>query len=131
MAEFTEEHPDLIVTGSTALSTQGDVFHPEHPRASRQEARLNSLLATSASLILPHLRLGSARDAQSLPRLQALGVTHVLNLTSSPCEPSVVASNIICKQLPLKDNETQDLLAALPTALAFIGKSNVPYANDH
>lgn len=73
----------------------------------------------SASYILDFMIIGSESNAQDLCFLDREKITHVLNLTSTPSKPEVLASRV-CLQIKLLDSPTQDILAHIPAAIDFI-----------
>lgn len=102
--------PTLSLTGSpkTAPCLREDLF---------LSPQLPSLPPTQ---ILPHLYLGMARDSSNLPSLEDLGITAILNVSSS-C-PIHFDKVFKYKRISVEDAYDEDLLSTFKDAAAFIGK---------
>jgi len=72
-----------------------------------------------ASEILPYLFIGNQRDASNRERLDELGVTHILNVTSH-LPLSFENEGIIYKRLPATDSGSQNLKQYFSEAISFI-----------
>ncbi|XP_076061354.1 dual specificity protein phosphatase 10-like [Oratosquilla oratoria] len=89
---------------------------PGLPPSPSNEAAIEQAPAT---LVLPFLYLGNARDAQDLCKLQALGITRVLNVTSHV--PGFHENSGLCyKTLPAMDSGHQNLRQYFDEAIRFI-----------
>lgn len=69
--------------------------------------------------ILPHLYLGSARDAARKEQLQQLGITALLNVTQF-C-PNLFQEVFEYKCIPVRDTGCEDIGAYFQEAINFIG----------
>jgi len=72
-----------------------------------------------ASEILPYLFIGNQRDAANRERLNELGVTHILNVTSH-LPQHFENEGITYKRLPATDNGSQNLKQYFSEAINFI-----------
>lgn len=72
------------------------------------------------SEVLPHLYIGNAENASNQSLLKELGVTAVLNVSSST--PKYFESSFEYKQICVLDNHHADLLSQLNSAIEFIGR---------
>ena len=72
-------------------------------------------------MIWDFLIIGSEANAHDLAFLDREKITHVLNLTTTPSRPEVLASRS-CRQIMLQDSATQDILSFIPTAIEFMRK---------
>lgn len=73
-----------------------------------------------ASKVLPFLYLGNSKDAEDLSRLQDLGTTCVLNVTSQ-LPGYHKERGITYKQIPATDSGHQNLKQYFEEAFEFIG----------
>ena len=85
-----------------------------------EQARQEDILNQAASQVLPYVLLGGERDANNVEMLRQRGITHILNLTLSPC-PREALEKFNCVHIPLQDNCNQEILPILPKAIDFIG----------
>lgn len=81
--------------------------------------------AEAISDILPHLCLGSWRDAENLATIRAKGITHILNVAKELPPASEIAamdavSGVVKKHIPLVDAHSQDILSHFEAAFDFI-----------
>jgi predicted protein tyrosine phosphatase len=72
----------------------------------------------SPARVLPYLLVGGREDAEDLPRLLQLGVTHVLNAAASL--DATHAEHFLYLKLDLDDDDDEDVAAAFAMAIAFI-----------
>ena len=70
--------------------------------------------------ILPFLYLGSAKDATNIESLRQMGITAILNITTT-C-PNVFESEFEYMSIKVEDSPQTDLLSRLDQAIAFIGR---------
>lgn len=77
--------------------------------------------------VLPFLYLGNSKDADDRDGMTAIGVTRVLNVTTSQQSPSPTmdhrASGVVYKRLSVLDNGHANLKQYFEEAFEFIGKS--------
>ena len=73
------------------------------------------------SFILENLVMGRKEDASNIIWLRENGVTHILNVCH---EPPIEEAKELCqvKHFPLSDHSHENILGALPEAIAFIGE---------
>jgi len=76
-------------------------------------------LFSHSKMIWDFLIIGSEANAHDLAFLDREKITHVLNLTTTPSRPEVLASRS-CRQIMLQDSATQDILSFIPTAIEFM-----------
>jgi len=80
--------------------------------------------------VLPFLYLGNRKDADDRDGMTSIGVTRVLNVTTSQQSPSPVmdqrASGVVYKRLSVLDNGHANLKQYFEEAFDFIGESVVP-----
>lgn len=72
----------------------------------------------SPARVLPYLLVGGREDAEDLPRLLQLGVTHVLNAAASL--DAAHAAHFLYLKLELDDDDDEDVASAFAAAIAFI-----------
>lgn len=72
------------------------------------------------SFIWGFMAIGGECNAHDVGLLDRERITHILNLTPTPCLPAVIASGRTCHQIRLLDSQSQDLLSILPSAIDFI-----------
>lgn len=76
--------------------------------------------------VLPFLYLGNSKDADDRDGMIAIGVTRVLNVTTSQQSPSPTmdhrASGVVYKRLSVLDNGHANLKQYFEEAFEFIGK---------
>lgn len=76
--------------------------------------------------VLPFLYLGNSKDADDRDGMTAIGVTRVLNVTTSQQSPSPAddrrASGVVYKRLSVLDNGHANLKQYFEEAFEFIGK---------
>jgi len=76
--------------------------------------------------VLPFLYLGNSKDADDRDGMTAIGVTRVLNVTTSQQSPSPTmdhrASGVVYKRLSVLDNGHANLKQYFEEAFEFIGK---------
>ena len=80
-------------------------------------------LGAAPTLVTPHVLLGDREHARSLELLQALGVTHVLNVSLEVPNFHLRCGHLLYNRLPVRDNDPAFRLAGeqlLPQALAFV-----------
>ena len=65
------------------------------------------------------MAIGSEANANDITLLNSHNITHVLNVTPNECLEEVTNSRVIL-QIPINDNQTQDILCYLEQALEFI-----------
>lgn len=100
--------PTLSLTGS-----------PKTAPCLREDLFLSPQLPTlPPTQILPHLYLGMARDSSNLPSLEDLGITAILNVSSS-C-PIHFDKVFKYKRISVEDAYDEDLLSTFKDAAAFI-----------
>ena len=68
--------------------------------------------------MLPYLLVGGREDAEDLPRLLQLGVTHVLNAAASL--DATHEAHFLYLKLELDDDDDEDVASAFAAAIAFI-----------
>jgi len=68
--------------------------------------------------ILPYLYVGGQVDAEDLPKLKSMGITHILNAAASL--DSVHEDQFLYLRSDLDDDEDEDVVAAFDDAFAFI-----------
>jgi hypothetical protein len=88
-------------------------------------------MRSSETIITDRVVLGSKRTARDRERLEALGVTHILNVT--PTRESDPAAGVPCfhqsdasltyRRVPLFDSKAENLLQYLPQCIAFINEA--------
>lgn len=102
--------PTLSLTGSpkTAPCLREDIL---------SSPRLPTLPPTQ---ILPHLFLGMARDSSNLPNLEDLGITAIMNVSSS-C-PIHFDDKFKYMRISVEDAYDEDLLSRFKEAASFIGE---------
>ena len=76
---------------------------------------------SSPSAILPFLFLGDESDAADLLRLERLGISHILSVTSQP-PTSGELFGFTCKRLPAFDSCRQNMIQFFEDAFDFIGE---------
>lgn len=112
MREFHKESSDMCESTLSAQKpdsgTTGSMNTPD-------------IETTPPSPVLPWLYIGNARDTGDTSTLRALGVTHVLSVTSDVTEASShVTDEIFFKNLPAADSGTQNLKQYFNQAFDFI-----------
>lgn len=77
--------------------------------------------------VLPFLYLGNSKDADDRDSMTTIGITRVLNVTTSQQSPSPSlghrASGVVYKRLSVLDNGHANLKQYFDEAFEFIGKS--------
>merc|ERR1719309_530892 len=112
MREFHKEAPDMC---ESTLSAQ------KPDSATSSSMNTPDIETTPPSPVLPWLYIGNARDTGDTSTLRALGVTHVLSVTSDVTEASShVTDEILFKNLPAADSGTQNLKQYFNQAFDFI-----------
>lgn len=78
--------------------------------------------------VLPFLYLGNSKDADDRDGMAAIGITRVLNVTTSQQSPSPTmdhrTTDIVYKRLSVLDNGHANLKQYFEEAFDFIGKSS-------
>ena len=75
------------------------------------------------SAVTPYLYIGDRNDADNLPLLMHLRITHILNMATN-LPPPDHATAFVYLLLPISDTEQQSIGAVLPHALALIGDAH-------
>lgn len=111
----------FCVSNSATSHTYTTTLPPLTPNTLVYERQSSSRpFDTPASEILPYLIMSNEKDAHDPNFISSHAITHVLNLTCTPCSDEVLHL-AKCHTIPLTDTTSQDILAALPTAIEFIG----------
>lgn len=78
------------------------------------------------TMVLPFLYLGNSKDAADPDGMAAVGITHVLNVTTSQQSPNIdhQTSDIVYKRISVLDNGCAKLHEYFEEAFEFIGKSH-------
>jgi len=73
--------------------------------------------------LLPHLYIGDERHSSNIELLQRTGITTILNVSNS--NPVPECSQFAYKQIPIRDNESENISSWFNEALQFIGKQTI------
>ncbi|XP_061180485.1 dual specificity protein phosphatase 4-like [Saccostrea echinata] len=106
-AQFEQRFP-LLCTSADDTSINN---YPPEPTAQEKSQR-HALFRTNSTLtdpveIFPHLYIGNALSAASMPELQRLGITAILNV-SSTCK-NHFTKHFVYKNIPVDDNHSTEL----------------------
>ena len=88
-----------------------------HLRAALMHALQQDDMPVQVDTRLPKLWVGSQYAAYNVARLKAVGITHILSLSSDAC---VANRQFTCMQGGLKDNSHADLPSVMPAFIEFI-----------
>lgn len=114
---FSQLYPDLVF--QAPCTTPSPVNSPvPSPCGPGQYRPLSSDSLAGPVEILPHLYLGSARDAARKEQLQQLGITALLNVTQF-C-PNLYQEVFEYKCIPVRDTGCEDIGAYFQESIQFI-----------
>lgn len=111
---FSRLFPDLVTQAASA--TPSPITSPSQSPGGYRPLSSESMVAPVE--ILPHLYLGSARDAARKEQLQQLGITALLNVTQF-C-PNLFQEAFEYKCIPVRDTGCEDIAAYFQESIHFI-----------
>ena len=117
---FKSHYPSLCTDKTNTTSPSKITLNTSH--VERTVPEKSGTPKAAPAEILPHLYLGSAKDASQLTALNVMGITAVLNITTH-C-PNLFNEHFEYMSIEVEDSHTSDLLSRLQQAIAFIGKQS-------
>lgn len=121
--EFHSRHKDMCDNSLLPSPTCANSSCP-------QDVNREMIDTQPLTKVLPFLYLGNSKDADDRDGMSTIGITRVLNVTTSQQSPSPVmdhrTSGVVYKRLSVLDSSHANLKQYFEEAFDFIGKSTAP-----